>query len=250
MLGGSLALLARGGRGLVDLSELGSGWTVLVVPLGAFLGSLIVVLFLVYVSSAAGRVSVPMLLLAGVAANTCVGTLIAALQAIVIDDSALTRALLNWTFGTFDDRLPVHAAIAWGGLAVTLVVVPFVASELDLFAGGEGDARSLGVDTERVKLLCIIGVCVATACSVAVSGAIAFVGLVIPHLARLLIGRSNRAVLFVAPVLGAAAMLAVDIAQLGLFGVHRFGPGVAMSMVGGPVFLGLLVSQRRRIGAW
>lgn len=247
VFGGTLAILARSSVGTTDLH---AAWVLWLVPCAAFAGACAVAASLFYLASGGGRVSVPLLLLAGVAMNTCLGALVVVVQNLAMEDFGLTRSLMDWTFGNLNDRHAGHAIMVAVGLFSSLACVPFLSAELDLFAGGEADARTLGVPVERVKLLAILAVCLSTACAVAAVGAVAFVGLVVPHGVRALVGRGHRAVLWTAPLAGAALLLAVDVGQLAAFGRRPLGPGVAMSVVGGPLFLMLLVRQRRRIGAW
>ena len=249
VLGGTLAILARRSQGVAVQAEWG-GWILWLVPAAAFVGATVVAITLLMLASGGGRVSVPILLLSGVAMNTCLGALVVVVQNLALADSEMTRSLMTWTFGNLDDRRLSHVVMVLVGLGSALACVPFLSRELDLLAGGESDAQSLGVPVERVKRLALFGVCISTACAVAAVGAVAFVGLVVPHGVRAVVGRGNREVLWTAPLAGAVLMLGVDVLQLSMFGHRPLGPGVAMSVVGGPLFLVLLVRQRRRIGAW
>jgi iron complex transport system permease protein len=157
---------------------------------------------------------------------------------------------LAWTFGTLEDRSAVHAATVWIGLLLAAIVVPFVAWELDLFQAGEEDARALGVRTGRVRVLCVAGAALSAAAAVAVAGQIAFVGLIVPHLVRLMVGRVHRAVLPLSVLLGAVFMLGVDTGQRALLGEQALPPGVTMALVGGPAFIVLLLLARREVDAW
>ena len=141
-------------------------------------------------------------------------------------------------------------ASAWLGLAVALAVAPFLAWELDLLASGEEDAAALGVRVLRLKFLVVAAAALAAAAAVAVAGQIAFVGLVVPHLVRLLFGRSHRVLLTLAVPAGACFLLGIDVAQRVLLGPRALPPGVTMSLIGGPVFLALIVWKRREVGAW
>ena len=120
-------------------------------------------------------------------------------------------------------------------------VARVVARELDLFAAGEANAESLGVNTTRTKLLVLVTASLAASAAVAVAGQIAFVGLVVPHLVRLAGFRSYRTLLPLSLVGGAIFLLGADVAQRYLMERELFKPGVLMSMVGGPFFLFLLV---------
>jgi len=248
-LGATLAILAAGGYVPLLGVEL-HGLSGVVVPLAGFVGAVGTVALVVLLAGAGGRTRVPALLLIGLAVNTCVAGLLALVSALVLKNWEVSRAIMAWTFGTLDDRAPGHAATVWCGLGIAAAVVPFVAWELDLLAAGEDDARALGVDTARVKWLVVGASSLAAAAAVAVAGQIAFVGLVAPHLVRLLAGRSYRAVLPLAMPAGACLLLVVDTAQRAALGNNSLPPGVAMSLVGGPLFLGLLLRRRKELDTW
>ena len=122
--------------------------------------------------------------------------------------------------------------------------MPFLATELDLFAGGEDDAAALGVHTTRVKLLALATASLAAAAAVAVSWQIGFIGLVVPHLLRRLVGRSHRVLLPACLLGGPCLLLGVDLLGRVAFARYDLPPGVLMSLIGGPFFFFLLLSSR------
>jgi len=254
-LGASLAILALGGYGSVLVGQsmlLGNlaGSAALLVPLAGFIGAATVVTVVTLLASPGGRVSVPTLLLTGIAVNIFISGVLALISSLVLEDWEVSRAILSWSFGTLDDRSPMHVVTVWTGVAVAALIVPFVAWELDLFQAGEDDALALGVNTGRVRVLCVVASSLAAAAAVAVAGQIAFVGLVVPHLVRLISGRGHKALLPLSLLLGPVFLLAVDLAQRRLLGERALQPGVMMSLVGGPFFLFLLVWRRREVDAW
>jgi iron complex transport system permease protein len=246
-LGAALAILALGGFSPLLLL---SGSASLIVPAAGFVGAVCAVVLVTLLASGGGRVSVPALLLTGIAVNTTIAGVLALISSLALADWEVSRALMAWTFGTLDDRSPVHVVTVWVGLALAAAVVPFVAWELDLFQAGEEDARALGVRTGRVRALCVAGAALSAAAAVAVAGQIAFVGLIVPHLVRLLAGRAHRAVLPLSVLLGAVFMLGVDTAQRALLGERALQPGVTMALVGGPAFIVLLLLARREVDTW
>lgn len=249
-LGAALAILALGGfapRGVIEQSH---GLATVLVPAASFVGALAAVLFVALLAAPRGRLSTPTLLLVGIAVNMCVAGLFAALQSLTLRDWEVSRAILAWTFGTLDDRSRLHAATAGAGLALALAAGPWVARELDLLAGGEADAAALGVDVPRVRLVALAAAALSAALAVAVAGQIAFVGLVVPHVVRLIVGPGHRALLALAPLAGAVFLLGADALQRGLLGEGVLQPGVTMSLIGGPFFLFLLARHRREVGAW
>jgi iron complex transport system permease protein len=249
-LGAALAIVLVGGYGPGLFLEQGAGFAPVLVTAAGFAGALGVGFLVLALGSTRGRVSVPTLLLVGIAINTCVAGAIAAIQSLTLGDDQIVRAIMSWTFGTLDDRSPYHAALVWAGVATTVALMPFVAVELDLFAGGEDDALSLGVSVGRVKVLTLVGAALAAASAVAVAGQIAFVGLIVPHLVRLVLGPSHRALLTCSLLGGAVFLLGADLLNRALFAQTNLQPGVIMSIIGGPFFLFLLVRNRRAVEGW
>jgi iron complex transport system permease protein len=249
-LGATLAILVLGGSGPALMGVADSGAATLLVPVFGFVGALAAVALVAALAAPGGRLSVPTLLLMGIAVNTCIAGLLSLISSLMLDDWEVSRAILSWTFGTLDDRTGYHALTVWIGLAVAATAIPLVAWELDLLQGGEDDAASLGVNTKRVRVLCIGAASLSAAAAVAVAGQIAFVGLVVPHLVRLLAGRGHRALLPLSLAGGMAFLLALELANHWLLGSSALQPGVAMSLVGGPFFIGLLVFNRREIDSW
>ena len=216
----------------------------------AFVGAIGVSLLVLSLASTGGHLSVTTLLLAGIAVNVLIAGLLAALQSFTLADYEVSRAILAWTFGTLDDRSGWQVALVWMGLLAAASVIPFVASELDLFAGGEEDAAALGVHAQRVKVLVLCAAALATATAVSVAGQIAFVGLVVPHVVRMLCGSTHRVVLPLSMLVGASFLLACDLLQRTLLAELALRPGVLMSLIGGPFFLFLLVRNRRMLTSW
>lgn len=250
-IGAACALLVVGGFGpklVVDAATPLSG--LVLIPLCAFAGALATA-FLVYrLASSQGRVSIPTLLLVGIAVNTILGGVQQLVQMLFFDDLEVSRSLLLWTFGTLDDRQAWHALVAWSGAALAALAIPFVAWELDLMQAGLEDAEALGVNTARVKVLTLVAASLAAAAAVAVAGQIAFVGLVVPHLVRLATGSSHRTLLWLSGLAGACFLLAADVGSHAFFPRLALQPGVVMSLVGGPFFVWLLWTKRREIAVW
>ncbi len=250
MLGASLAVLVVGGYGPdLDVSKLTGSAPLLITACG-FLGALFAAFLVTALASSSGRISVPTLLLVGIAINACFGGIIAAVQYLSLQDFEMTRAVFAWSFGTLQDRPPMLVGLLWGCLALAALAIPFVARELDLFAGGEEDARALGVNIAIVKVLALVAASLAAGVAVAVAGQIAFVGLIVPHIVRLLTGSSHRTLLPLSLIGGAAFLLTADVTQRWLLDGHPLKPGVLMSLVGGPFFLFVLLKNRKVLQGW
>jgi iron complex transport system permease protein len=250
-VGASIAILLVGGHGPSLVVEQAVELAPVLVTLCAFLGAALTTLLVSTLGTRGGRLSVPTLLLAGIAVNTCLGGLLTAMQSFALsEDLEVGKALLSWTFGSLRDHALVRVAVVWIGLGLAALVLPFVRRELDIFAGGEEDAAALGVNTTRVKWLTLGAASLATASAVAVAGQIAFLGLVVPHLLRLSVGTSHKHLLPLSLVAGAAFLLAADLGARSLLGHADLRPGVLMSLVGGPFFLFLLMRSRKELQTW
>ena len=222
----------------------------LLTVMAAFGGAALCTGIVTVLSTTGGRISVPTMLLVGIALNAIVGGAIAAIQRFAVEDADLMRALLTWTFGRLEDREGYQVVVIWAGLAVAMAIVPRIARELDLFAAGEDDAHALGVDTTRVKWLALGCAALTAALAVAVAGQIGFVGLIAPHILRNLVGRSNRHILLLSLVGGPVLLCGADLGQRLILGYAPLPPGVMMSLLGGPFFIMLLLKNKKSVEAW
>ncbi len=243
LIGGGLG----GGEALAVVGALGPA---LVSGL-AFVGALVVALVVVLLGARGGRVSVPTLLLLGVAANACLGGALAALQEWLFEaDYELSRAVFAWTFGNLSDRTDGQVVTLAALCPLVALALPFVSRELDLLAGGEEDAEALGVDTRRVKLIAVAAASLAAAAAVAVGGQIAFVGLVVPHVARTLVGHGHTRLLPACALGGAVLLLGADLVNHITLAERALRPGVMLSLLGGPFFLVLVLRRRAEVRTW
>jgi iron complex transport system permease protein len=249
-LGATIAILVLGGYGAGIVAERGVALGVLMVPTAAFLGALVTVAIVALLAAPRGRLATSTLLLFGIAVNMCVAGVFAAIQSLVLRDWEVSRAIMSWTFGTLDDRTGMHAATIWVAIVLAAAAAPFVALELDLLQGGEDDARSLGVPVVRVKVIALVTATLAAGAATAVAGQIAFIGLMVPHVVRLIASARHKVLLPLSLLGGAVFLLGADALQRGVFGEGRLQPGVLMSLIGGPFFVYLLVRRRREVGAW
>jgi len=249
-LGAGLAILVIGGYG-PDFHLMDPGSTARLLTMAcAFVGAMGIAWLVTVIASRRGRMSVPTLLLAGIAINAIVGGLLSAVQHLALGDENVARALFAWLFGGFDDRESFQVIMVWVGLAVAAISIPLVARELDLLSGGEEDARLLGVDTQRTKWIALLAASFAAAVAVSAAGQIAFVGLVVPHVIRRMGGTRHQVVLPLCLLGGPVLLLGADLLQRPLLGPDVLPPGVAMSLVGGVFFLTLLSRHKGRLEEW
>jgi len=249
-LGAAAAILILGGHGPAGLLQQAGLLPPVLVALSSFVCAILATLLVILLATSGGRISVPALLLTGIAVNASLVGLLAALQAVALKDYETARAILAWSFGSLDDMSGSQVSLIWGAVGLALLMIPLVARELDLFAAGEEDARSLGVHTGQVKALAIGGATLVAATAVSVAGQIAFIGLVVPHMVRLMVGHSHRRLLPFCVLFGALFLVGAELLQLVFLGRSALQPGVLMSMIGGPFFVVLLVKQRKALWSW
>ena len=211
----------------------------------AFAGGLAAVLLVMAIGTwVGGRDPILTLILTGVV----VGSLFAAGVALVkyvADPFDELPAITFWLLGSFASALPRDLPATLLPMAAGVAVLALLRWRMDVLALPEDEARSLGVDVPKMRLVVIAAATLVTASAVSLAGTIGWVGLVIPHAARLLVGAAFARVLPMSLLLGAAFMLVVDTACRITF-VNEIPPGVATAFVGTPVFIALLALTFRR----
>jgi iron complex transport system permease protein len=247
VLGGGFVTFMQQSFGL-DLQAHGaSALGAMILPLAAFLGGLAAT-FLVYrIASRGGQTDVATMLLAGVALNAISAAGIGLL--VFLSDDQQLRDLNFWMLGslggvTWAELLPVAPFIAGATIAL-----PLFARHLNALLLGEREAQHLGFRIERTKRVIVLLVALATGASVALTGVIGFVGLVIPHLVRLSLGPDHKILLPASVFLGASLMLFADLAARSIVLPAELPIGILTSCVGGPFFLWLLLRSRAS-GGW
>lgn len=235
-----LGLSGGAGLGAVLAIALGFGaaWGV---PLVALVGALVAVLVVYRLAVVTGNVlDTRVLLLAGVVVGAFGIALMGAVMAV--SPAAEVRNALLWILGSFSGA-SWQAVAVFGVYAVAPLVVLFLLNRpLDLLSLGEEPARFLGADVEVLKRTLYGTASALTAASVAVSGIIGFVGLVVPHAVRIVWGHTHRTLLPAAFLLGGALMVLADTLARGVFAPLELPVGVVTALVGVPAFL-LLVRR-------
>lgn len=214
----------------------------------AFAFGLATTLVVYATARAQGRTETVTLLLTGIAVNAFAGAALALLM--FVGDSSSREQIVFWQLGSMNGS-------RWPEVLVVLVVGAVCAAgtvalgrQYDLLALGDRTAAHLGVRVERLRVLSIVFVALLTAVAVAFVGIVAFVGLVVPHVVRMLLGPSARTLL-AASLLGGAVMLVyADLLARTLIVSADLPIGILTSLVGGPFFYWLIRRNRRRAGGW
>lgn len=216
-------------------------------PAAAFAGALAATALTFAVARTAGDPpAAATLLLAGSAINALFSAALSLV--LVLRDRDLNR-VYYWLLGGFSGAGWPDVAGAAAPLTIGMLLLASAARPLDLLSGGEASAAGLGLDVKRARLVIAGGAALAAASAVAVAGIIGFVGLVAPHIARLMVGPGHRRLFPAAGLVGAALVLAADLAARVLAPPLELPIGVVTSAIGAPFFLYLLTKRGARLGA-
>lgn len=241
-ISGGAALAAVTVIVLADSFAMDEALRVWLLPAGAFIGGTLAALTVAGLARVDGRTRVGTLLLGGLALNSITGAGIGFL-AHVADDAAL-RSLTFWLFGSLGRAGWAELRIGAPLLLISMALMLRHGRALDALLLGEREAGHLGVAVEAVKRRLLLLVVLATATAVALAGIIAFVGLITPHLIRLLAGPGHRLLLPASALLGALLLTLADVLARTLLAPQELAIGVLTSIVGGPFFLALLLHRR------
>ncbi|BBD07747.1 FecCD family ABC transporter permease [Desulfovibrio ferrophilus] len=209
-----------------------------VLPLAAMVGAVLALAAVISLGRVAGRLRRETVVLAGIVVATFLSALISLLKSL---DEESVAGIVFWVMGSFQGRSWEHVAFAWpymlfGGLAAVLW-----AREIDLLSMGDSQARLLGLDADRSRLKLLLAASLMTGAAVSVSGVIGFVGLVVPHLVRLVIGAEHRPLVCISALAGGVVLIWSDVAaRTILSGGQELPVGVITALLGGPFFCLLL----------
>lgn len=239
-----MGVSAGSAAGALLLSLAGWGWGSAGLVLGAWAGATICAAVILRLATVRGATSLTGVVLAGMALSS----LLSAVTTLVLTLSRETdiARFLFWLAGSLDNRRWDHVAVLAPAAAVSLAVMLVSAGRLNILAMGEPTARSLGLRVQRLKVLLLAAVVVATGAAVAVSGAIAFIGLLIPHGVRLLWGQDARWFVPLSALGGALFLVVADTVVRLVFSPFEVPVGIVTALLGAPFFLALLAKRRER----
>ncbi|TDB89034.1 iron ABC transporter permease [Actinomadura sp. KC216] len=230
------------GAAAAILFGFGVGWGEHALQIAAFLGALAASLLVFVIARTAGRITSTRLLMTGVA----VGYALYALTSFLIfasDSAEGSRSVLFWLLGTLAlAHWSAPLVVVLAAVAVVVALLTVWGRQLDALAIGDETAHTLGISPTRFRLVLLVLVSLAVGVLVAASGSIGFVGLVIPHLARRIVGAAHRRAVPVAALIGAIFLLWADLAARMLLSPQELPIGIITAMVGAP-FLLILVRR-------
>jgi iron complex transport system permease protein len=212
------------------------------VPIASFAGSLVGTAVVYWLATRVNRVlSTNVLLLAGVTLNTFFSALITFVQYLV--DFADWYRTARWLLGNLDisSYSPLLAAVPLVGASFAMFAV--LPRSLNLLTLGEDTAAARGVDVARAQRIAFLSASVATGAAISLAGPIGFIGIVVPHLVRLLVGSDHRLVLPASILFGAAFLVICDLIARTAMAPIELPVGIVTAMIGGPFFLWLLIRR-------
>lgn len=239
-----LGISAGASTGAVGVAILGFGAGLLTMPLGAFLGALVAFALVSLLALRAGRGN-SAIILAGVAGSQ----LFNALTSFIVTKAAnaeQARGIMFWLLGNLSGVRWADVSLALPIAIFGLVVCLWHARALDAFTFGAESAGSLGIPVRRVYVVLTGTSALMTAVMVSIVGSIGFIGLVIPHAARLVVGVRHGRLLPASALIGAIFMIAADIVSRTIIAGQVLPIGVITALFGAPAFA-LILSQRRRL---
>lgn len=214
-----------------------SGWTV---SLASFGGAMIAVLTVVLLARKTGA-SRTTVILSGVAMNSILGALRDGVTALIPDAAMLSG---DFRVGGFSSVVSAHLIPAGSLIVAALVLALTLCNELDVLALGEETAQSLGMSVKSVRTTFLLLTALLAGAAVSFAGLLGFVGLLVPHMARRLVGSESRFLLPLSVLMGAGFVTACDLVSRLVFAPYELPVGILMSVIGGPFFLILLLDRK------
>lgn len=211
------------------------------VPLFAFVGSLLTLLFVLSISSFEGRIASNNLILSGIIVATILSAGISFIKYVADEQVSV---IIFWLLGSFNSRTWVDVFLTFGVVTAGGLFCLYFARDLNVMALGDRIAMSLGVHANKTRVALLVAASLIASICVAVSGIIGFVGLVIPHMMRFVVGSDNRTLLPASALSGGTLLLFADTVTRAVL-PHEIPIGVLTAITGGPVFCYIFRKRRK-----
>ena len=215
-----------------------------IVSLAAFLSAILTSILVYFISKTKRGVDTFSLLLTGVVISTVLSSFISLIM-LAHQDEAMK--IMTWTMGSFNAKSWNHVITILIPTVIGIFFTIYHGKDLNVLVMGEEEAMTMGLDTKRLKRNMLLICALLTSIAVSVSGIIGFVGLIVPHFIRLIFGSEHKFLLKASFVFGAIFMLLSDTIARSLISGFEVPVGIITSLIGGPLFLILLVRYRRNL---
>tara|TARA_B100001029_G_C15018257_1_gene428819 strand:- start:200 stop:1060 length:861 start_codon:yes stop_codon:yes gene_type:complete len=221
-----------------------SGSSLFVLPVFSFFGGLIAALTVFLLSRITTNSSGTSFILSGLAVSAFLNSIIS-LVLVSSKRFGELNAILNWLAGGFQDTRWEHVYIAAPIILLLLPLFFIFSNRINILSLSDDSARALGLNVELNRFIFLVLATLMTSVSVAVCGILAFVGIMIPHITRLIVGPDNRLVIPISALIGAVFLLSGDLLARTIFVPSEIRLGIITSFIGAPYFIYLLVKQRK-----
>ncbi len=211
------------------------------VTLAAFVGAFLTLGLVVLVARAQGNLSTSNLVIAGIIVSTILSAAISMIKSIAGEE---VSAIIGWLMGSLVARGWEDVTLGFPVILACIGICIYYAGDLNIMCLGEQEARSLGVDTQRLRRILLVCGSLITAVCVSVSGIIGFVGLIVPHLLRFMVGSDNRVLLPLSALFGGGLLLLADTGARVLLNVE-VPVGVVTTLLGGPFFIYIFINRKK-----
>ena len=235
-----LGLSSGASLGAVSVLLLGAA---VLLPVAAFAGALVALALTLLLASSLGRITPTRTVLAGLAVSSLAGAITSFVIFWTVTGDSY-REILSWLLGSLSGARWPAVAITAAAIVVVGIPVMLTGRLLDSFAFGDTTAAALGVNVQGVRWGLLSATALLTGAMVSVSGSIGFVGLILPHAVRLLVGPGHRALLPLSALSGAVFLVWADTAARSLFDPRELPVGIVTAIIGAPIFA-LLLARRR-----
>lgn len=241
---GIIGISSGAGLGAVTAITLGlSAMSLYFIPLFASIGSALAAATVFILSTKGGKISTLTLILAGMAVSAFIQSITSILLTQMNDYQV--RLYLFWTMGGLTDRRWEHFRLSALPITICILILITFARDLNIMLMGEEEAQGLGLNPSKARKILLVLASITTASAVSVSGSIGFVGLIVPHIMRLLVGPDHRVLLPSSALGGAIFLVACDVIARVVFIPKELGVGIVTSLLGAPYFIYLLVKAKK-----
>jgi len=213
------------------------------VSIGAFLGAIITIFFVYNIANVGMKASMNTLLLSGIAVSFLLSSLVS--MAIALNRDQVER-IVFWTMGSLSSVRISQVQVVYIPIILSILVFVYFTRDLNALLLGEDDAMSMGIDVNRVRTILLAVASIATAFSVSISGIIGFVGLIIPHAMRLIVGPNHKYLLPSSILSGAIFLILSDTIARTVIAPGQMPLGVVTAVIGAPYFIFLLYRNNRK----
>ncbi len=214
----------------------------LALPVFAFIGALTTILIVYFIAKSGTKINVYTMLLAGVICGTFFSAIIMFL--ISVSSSDRLKGIMFWLMGDLSGADPLALKVAFVIITAGIAFTYLFAKELNIMTFGEEAAITMGVNVERVKSALFVTASLITATAVSISGLIGFVGLIIPHIARMLYGPDHKFLLIASVILGSTFLIIADTIARSVIAPYELPVGVVTALCGAPFFVYLLKKRK------